>query len=651
MGTCCSTPAEDQAKLQSNDSGSASMSSVGERLKNKNGIFDSMRKTSVELTSGSSGPRIHKSRDSMVRRMSETSEEQRGLVSLVGATDEQLLQEVYRRKINIHERVTKELVTSKYKFGKLLGQGASASVFECVHIASGKSVAVKVIKRDDEMNDDDSMSTELEILRTVRHRYLLNCIELYESPHCIWVVMELIRGGELLDTLIETGTYDETDAARAMKQVLLAIRYLHSQGVVHRDLKLQNLLMSTKDKNTADTKVADFGLSAILPKHEFEPADKDAMKAFNKLSDRWGTPHYFAPEMIGKAYGPQVDLWALGVVLFQLLAGRLPFNGENARAIFEQVLNSQAYIAKLMALPEWSAISEAAKDFVLKLLEKDPKVRFNADEALNHPWIVLKGETGGGNLASAHAALKQQVAKRRIADMWHVLDIINSLESAGAVSGGSTSKGNRMLSPSLVHQASVTASAFGADVPDSPVSMPKGRPRAASKTDMFEELQSVFDLFDRDGDGTIDAEELSTLMKKLGFEPNEEKLMEVVRSVDKNGNGKLEFDEFCDFLKAAKNKIGIDNAIEEQLTATMADENGYVNSSDIRQFIGAFSEHLGQAMPEEQIEAIISLSEAQDGHAKAHDLVEAMMTPPDALKVRASVRSANNIRGSVSDSI
>jgi len=208
-----------------------------------------------------------------------------------------------------------------------------------------------------------------------------------------------------------------------------------------------------------------------------------------------------------------------------------------------------------------------------------------------------------------------------------------------------------VLSPQLVHQASVTAGAFGADMPDSPVSMPKGRPRAASKTDMFEELQSVFDLFDRDGDGTIDAEELSTLMKKLGFEPNEEKLMEVVRSVDKNGNGKLEFDEFCDFLKAAKNKIGIDNAIEEQLTATMADENGYVNSSDIRQFIGAFSEHLGQAMPEEQIEAIISLSEAQDGHAKAHDLVEAMMTPPDALKVRASVRSANNIRGSVSDSI
>merc|ERR1712060_32786 len=243
------------------------------------------------------------------------------------------------------------------------------------------------------------------------------------------------------------------------------------------------------------------------------------------------------------------------------------------------------------------------------------------------------------------AALKQQVAKRRIADMWHVLDIINSLESAGAVSAGSRVK--RQLHPQLVSKASLTAEAFATNLPDSPNSpLPKTRPRAASKTDMFEELQSVFDLFDRDGDGTIDSEELSTLMKKLGFEPNQEKLMEVVRSVDKNANGKLEFDEFCAFLKAAKNKIGIDNAIEEQLTSTMADENGYVNSCDIRQFMGAFAEQLGQAISEEQIEAIISLSEAQDGQCKAHDMVEAMMTAPDALKVRASVRNANFLRNS-----
>jgi calcium/calmodulin-dependent protein kinase I len=82
------------------------------------------------------------------------------------------------------------------------------------------------------------------------HRYILNCHELYETPQCVWVVMEIIRGGELLDLLIDGGVYTEKDAARCMKQVFLAISYLHSQGIVHRDLKLQNLLLTEKDRNS-----------------------------------------------------------------------------------------------------------------------------------------------------------------------------------------------------------------------------------------------------------------------------------------------------------------------------------------------------------------------------------------------------------------
>ena len=135
-----------------------------------------------------------------------------------------------------------------------LGQGSAASVYEAVHTKSKKKVAIKVIKRNDDINDDESMATELEILRTVRHRYILNCHELYESPQCIWVVMELIKGGELLDVLVERGLYSEADASRAMKQVLLAVRYLHSQGIVHRDLKLQNILLVSKEKDS-DTKI------------------------------------------------------------------------------------------------------------------------------------------------------------------------------------------------------------------------------------------------------------------------------------------------------------------------------------------------------------------------------------------------------------
>ena len=119
------------------------------------------------------------------------------------------------------------------------------------------------------------------------------------------MVMEIIRGGELLEVLLDGGVYTERDASRAMKQAFLAISYLHSQGIVHRDLKLQNMLLTEKER-TSDLKVCDFGLSAQIPRSACDWGDKEAVKAYKGLRDKWGTPQYFAPEMLWKAYGPQV---------------------------------------------------------------------------------------------------------------------------------------------------------------------------------------------------------------------------------------------------------------------------------------------------------------------------------------------------------
>jgi len=250
-------------------------------------------------------PRVHKAAPRLLKNNSIEFGVQARMTPLKDCSDEQLLAELEQRNIHLHDKVTRDLVNSKYTFGKLLGQGSSAAVYAAVHNRSKVSVAIKVIKKNDDMNDDESMRTELEILKMIHHRYILNCHELYETPQCVWVVMEMIRGGELLDLLIDGGVYTEKDAARCIKQVFLAISYLHSQGVVHRDLKLQNLLLTEKDRNS-DIKVGDFGLSAILPRGAHDSSDKETMKCYNKLSDRWGTPQYFAPEMLRKAYGPQL---------------------------------------------------------------------------------------------------------------------------------------------------------------------------------------------------------------------------------------------------------------------------------------------------------------------------------------------------------
>ena len=471
-------------------------------------------------------PRIHRDRTLDKSKQINMGVRQRE-TPLKDCSDELLLAEIEHRNIRLHEKVTGDLVHARYKFGKVLGQGSSAMVYDAVHKRSKVEVAIKVIKKNDDMNDQESMDTEFEILKAVHHRYILNCHELFETPQCIWVVMEKINGGELLELLIEGGVYTERDAARAMKQAFLAISYLHSQGIVHRDLKLQNLLLSQKDR-ASDLKVADFGLSARLPRDAAggtDWGDKDAVKRFRGLSDKWGTPQYFAPEMLQKAYGPQVDLWALGVVLFQLLVGRLPFNAPSNAELFRQIERSADHLKRLFALAEWRGVSEAAKDLVVKLLTPDPTRRLNADEALAHEWIALKGQVGGGgDLKAAQQALKQQVAQKRLTAMWHVLDIINALDDGSA--GGARSP---KLPPALQRRASQVSSAHsgngstGAQSELSGGGFDGGRNRASSATDRVEELQMLFSMFDTDGNGTIDQHEIAALFRKLGFEVRTER--------------------------------------------------------------------------------------------------------------------------------
>lgn len=564
-----------------------------------------------------------------------------------------LLAELEHRNIRLHEKVTGDLVHQRYKFGKVLGQGSSATVYEGVHRRSKLEVAIKVIKKNGDMNDDESMATELDILKMVHHRYILNCHELFETPQCIWVVMELIRGGELLELLIEGGVYTERDASRAMKQAFLALSYLHSQGIVHRDLKLQNLLLTDKDR-TSDLKVCDFGLSAQIPRTQIDWGDKDAVKGYRGLSDKWGTPQYFAPEMLQKAYGPQVDMWALGVVLFQLLVGRLPFNAASNSELFRQIERSHDHLKRLFEMAEWRGVSPHAKDLVVKLLEPDPHKRLNADEALEHEWVALKGSIGANvDLKGAQALLKQQVAQKRLTAMWHVLDIINALDDSSKGKHGrpGTPKA-KQLPPGLLKRASQASSAqLHQDVSNRTGERGSGlnRPRINSATDRIEELQTLFNLFDTDGSGTIDADEIQALFHKLGFDPNPKKLRDLIMEVDDNKNGELEFSEFCEFLKLAKRPgqgIGLNEGMQDTLNS-LSNDQGYISNDDLSQFLVAFAETTGQHISSSEIQDVIALSEDPDlgGAAKATDIAAAMMMPADVRKKRiveiAAQRSTN----------
>eukprot|EP00966_Prymnesium_polylepis_P322201 7378466-Prymnesium_polylepis.3 len=268
---------------------------------------------------------------------------------------------------------------------------------------------------------------------------------------------------------------------------------------------------------------------------------------------------------------------------------------------------SPEHLARLFALPEWSSVSEVARDLVTKLLEVRTTPRLPL-VVFAHPWIALKGAQGAGELKTAAFLLKKEVAQKRLTAMWHVLDIINALDASGAVKPTSHSpRAPKQLPPMLAKRASQGSVANLHSVADSGL-----RPRQDSTgTDRMEELQNLFQMFDIDGNGTIDCDEIAALLKKLGFTPDEARIREVVNKVDTNNNGQLEFVEFCEFLKLAKQGVGLNQAVEQELDAYSA-ADGYISKDEISKLTRTFAETLGQHITDEDVEDVLALSIAED---------------------------------------
>lgn len=177
----------------------------------------------------------------------------------------------------------------------------------------------------------------------------------------------LCTGGELLDRVLGRKFFSEEDAAHVMRQLLSAVAYCHSRKVAHRDLKLENLLFSSHDKDAA-LKIADFGM---------------ATNCEVEMTTRIGTPLYIAPEVLTRSYTEKCDVWSCGVILYMLLSGLPPFVASSEVELYQKI---QRGIYSLTG-PRWNGVTKGAIDLLQNMMMRDPKKRFSALEALNHPWI------------------------------------------------------------------------------------------------------------------------------------------------------------------------------------------------------------------------------------------------------------------------
>ncbi|XP_036935852.1 serine/threonine-protein kinase DCLK1-like isoform X8 [Acanthopagrus latus] len=262
-------------------------------------------------------------------------------------------------------------IAERYKVGRTLGDGNFAVVRECVERSTGREYALKIISKDKCRGKEHMIQSEVSILRRVKHPNIVLLIEEMDTNSELYLVMELVKGGDLFDAITSSNKYTERDASCMLFNLASAIKYLHSLNIVHRDIKPENLLVYEHTDGSRSLKLGDFGLATVVN---------------GPLYTVCGTPTYVAPEIVAESgYGLKVDIWAAGVITYILLCGFPPFRGtgEDQEALFEQILKG---VLDFPA-PYWDSVSDAAKALITGMLQVEVDQRYTAVQVLDNPWV------------------------------------------------------------------------------------------------------------------------------------------------------------------------------------------------------------------------------------------------------------------------
>lgn len=261
---------------------------------------------------------------------------------------------------------------SKYGVRRLIGEGNFAVVKECWARSTNTRYALKIIDKTKCLGNVQMIENEVSILRRAKHPNIIRLIEEFDSQDKLFLVMELVKGGDLFELITTSTKYTEKVASRMANNMFSALAYLHAAGIVHRDVKPENLLVCEMNDGTKTLKLGDFGLATEVK----EP-----------LLVVCGTPTYVAPDILSEnGYGLKVDVWAAGVITYILLCGFPPFvsTDNNQEELFDKILEGKFEFLS----PFWDDVSSSAKDLITHVLQVDPEVRYSAADVLKHPWVA-----------------------------------------------------------------------------------------------------------------------------------------------------------------------------------------------------------------------------------------------------------------------
>lgn len=404
-------------------------------------------------------------------------------------------------------------IRKDYIFGMVIGRGSFAEVRLCKRRNNQIIHAAKSIyKPKIDSEKLNQLFFEINLLKTLDHPNIIKFSEAYQDDKYLHIIIEYCEGGELFDKIVSEKKLSEFEISQIIYTVLHALSYCHLKGIVHRDLKPENILLNKKDKNFKGIKLIDFGLSA-----KFDRCKLDAVL---------GSPPYLAPEVIKGSYGPQCDIWSLGVITFLMLSGTLPFKSQTVKGTFEATLFTEPSFTDSL----WDSVSPEAISFVKKCLEKNPIKRITAYRALDDPWFKSKLITEPNDEHSQQVLIRlKKFGHKETLKKMIIKCVLNN----------------------FITQEEMSI------------------------------LRMTFQEFDKDRTGYITLEELDLAFKNANLQINEKELKRILEYCDDSNNNKLNYTEYL-VGTADPDIYTNEKTLNNAFKYFDADSSGFICEDDIK---------------------------------------------------------------------
>ena len=433
----------------------------------------------------------------------------------------------FQMKVSKEEliKISTEPVANYYSIIKDLGHGSYGQVKKVKHKKLNEIRAMKITNK-----KSTSSKYEIEILRKISHPNITNIFEIFADSKKYYVIMEFLEGGELFDAITSIGSFSEESACQVMKQLLSAIYYLHSNNIVHRDLKPENIMLLQKPENgNYHIKLIDFGTAKI-----FKPGKK-----MNKFI---GTSYYIAPEVLKEKYDEKCDVWSCGIILYILLCGYPPFNGNTNVEIFHAIQNQNP----IFAGEEWDDITSEAKELIKLMLRKNPNERWNADQCLKHKWFKILDDSEKNKNAS------RNFKQIQINAINHMAQFVNENRFKQAVLQFISTQFN--------------------------IQKEEG------------DLRELFKSMDISGTGQLSKDEFcNKLMELYGELVGKNIASDIFNNLDLDGSGKISYDEFLSAMINTK-KVVTEERLEKAFKMFDKDNSGKLSVKEIKAVFGGTEE-------------------------------------------------------------